>query len=83
MLAERRRLNPDEALAIMEQMLAAIAAAHRAGLVHRDVKPENVLVAEAPTGGVGQPGRRVVKVADFGLARAVEAQRRRGRTATS
>ncbi len=48
LLAERRRLQPLEALAIMEQMLAAIAAAHRAGLVHRDVKPENVLVAEAP-----------------------------------
>ncbi|MFF5172045.1 Stk1 family PASTA domain-containing Ser/Thr kinase [Micromonospora sp. NPDC000089] len=72
-LAERRRLNPDEALAIMEQMLAAIGAAHRAGLVHRDVKPENVLVAEAPTGGVANLVDSVVKVADFGLARAVEA----------
>ncbi|TNH22931.1 Stk1 family PASTA domain-containing Ser/Thr kinase [Micromonospora orduensis] len=72
-LAERRRLNPDEALAIAEQMLAAIAAAHRAGLVHRDVKPENVLVAEAPTGGVSNLVDSVVKVADFGLARAVEA----------
>ncbi|MFG1890709.1 Stk1 family PASTA domain-containing Ser/Thr kinase [Micromonospora sp. NPDC049051] len=72
-LAERRRLNPDEALAIAEQMLAAIAAAHRAGLVHRDVKPENVLVAEAPTGGAANLVDSVVKVADFGLARAVEA----------
>ncbi|MFF4875849.1 Stk1 family PASTA domain-containing Ser/Thr kinase [Micromonospora sp. NPDC000668] len=72
-LAERRRLNPDEVLAISEQMLAAIAAAHRAGLVHRDVKPENVLVAEAPTGGVANLVDSVVKVADFGLARAVEA----------
>ncbi|MER7890945.1 Stk1 family PASTA domain-containing Ser/Thr kinase [Micromonospora sp. NPDC094482] len=72
-LAERRRLNPDEALAIFEQMLAAIAAAHRSGVVHRDVKPENVLVAEAPTGGVANLVDSVVKVADFGLARAVEA----------
>ncbi|WP_434741036.1 Stk1 family PASTA domain-containing Ser/Thr kinase [Micromonospora sp. SH-82] len=72
-LAERRRLNPDEALAITEQMLAALTAAHRAGLVHRDVKPENVLVAEAPTGGVANLVDGVVKVADFGLARAVEA----------
>ncbi|MGW5670030.1 Stk1 family PASTA domain-containing Ser/Thr kinase [Micromonospora sp. NPDC003776] len=72
-LTERRRLNPDEALAIAEQMLAAIAAAHRAGLVHRDVKPENVLVAEAPTGGPANLVDSVVKVADFGLARAVEA----------
>ncbi|WBB79991.1 Stk1 family PASTA domain-containing Ser/Thr kinase [Micromonospora sp. WMMD882] len=72
-LAERRRLNPDEALAIAEQMLAAIGAAHRAGLVHRDVKPENVLVAEAPSGGAANLVDSVVKVADFGLARAVEA----------
>ena len=72
-LGERRRLNPSEALAIMEQMLAAIAAAHRAGLVHRDVKPENVLVAEAPSGGSANLIDSVVKVADFGLARAVEA----------
>ncbi|MEV1287935.1 Stk1 family PASTA domain-containing Ser/Thr kinase [Micromonospora sp. NPDC049679] len=72
-LSERRRLNPGEALAILEQMLAAIAASHRAGLVHRDVKPENVLVAEAPSGGAGNLIDSVVKVADFGLARAVEA----------
>lgn len=72
-LAERHRLNPDEALAITEQMLAAIAAAHRAGLVHRDVKPENVLVTEAPTGGAANLIDSVVKVADFGLAQAVEA----------
>ncbi|MER7009324.1 PASTA domain-containing protein [Dactylosporangium sp. NPDC000555] len=72
LLAERRRLQPQDALAIMEQMLAAIAAAHRAGLVHRDVKPENVLVAESP-GETHNLIDGVVKVADFGLARAVEA----------
>ncbi|SCF41193.1 Stk1 family PASTA domain-containing Ser/Thr kinase [Micromonospora mirobrigensis] len=77
-LAERRRLNPDEALAITEQMLSALAAAHRAGLVHRDVKPENVLVAEAPTGGPANLVDSVVKVADFGLARAVEASEENG-----
>src|SRR3954447_14266851 len=73
LLIQRRRLNPIEALAILEQMLAAIAAAHRAGLVHRDVKPENALVAEAPSGGIANLVDSVVKVADFGLARAVEA----------
>jgi beta-lactam-binding protein with PASTA domain len=71
LLADQRRLPPAEALAILEQTLAAVAAAHRAGLVHRDIKPENVLVAEAPGGGSLVDA--VVKVADFGLARAVEA----------
>lgn len=70
-LADRRRLTPAEALAVMEQVLSALGAAHRAGLVHRDVKPENVLVAEAPSGSSLVDA--VVKVADFGLARAVEA----------
>jgi eukaryotic-like serine/threonine-protein kinase len=71
LLADNRRLPPVEALAILEQMLAAVAAAHRAGLIHRDIKPENVLVAEPPGGGSLIDA--VVKVADFGLARAVEA----------
>jgi serine/threonine-protein kinase len=62
-LNERRRLPPAEALDVMALVLAALAAAHRAGLVHRDVKPENVLLSDD-----GQ-----IKVADFGLASAVEA----------
>ncbi|WP_051552232.1 Stk1 family PASTA domain-containing Ser/Thr kinase [Nocardioides sp. URHA0020] len=54
-------MSPARALAVIEPVLSALAAAHRAGLVHRDVKPENVLIAD--------DGR--VKVADFGLAKAV------------
>ncbi|MCR6494225.1 Stk1 family PASTA domain-containing Ser/Thr kinase [Cellulomonas sp. P24] len=63
----RRRLADDgplvveDALRILEDVLDALAAAHRSQLVHRDIKPENVLLAT--------DGR--VKVADFGLARAV------------
>lgn len=57
-------LTPRAALDLLEPVLAGLAAAHAAGLVHRDVKPENVLIREDGT----------VKVADFGLARAVTSQ---------
>jgi beta-lactam-binding protein with PASTA domain/tRNA A-37 threonylcarbamoyl transferase component Bud32 len=70
LLTDRRRLAPQEALAVMEQVLAAVAAAHRSGLVHRDIKPENVLIAESPSRSSLVDA--VVKVADFGLAQAVE-----------
>lgn len=61
-LRERGALRPRAALDILEPVLAALGAAHRAGFVHRDMKPENVLI--------GDDGR--VKVADFGLVRAVD-----------
>ncbi|MFF9910921.1 Stk1 family PASTA domain-containing Ser/Thr kinase [Streptomyces sp. NPDC013457] len=60
-LRERGALQPRAALDVLEPVLAALGAAHRAGFVHRDMKPENVLI--------GDDGR--VKVADFGLVRAV------------
>jgi eukaryotic-like serine/threonine-protein kinase len=73
-LSDRHRLDPSEALAVIEQVLAALAVAHRAGLVHRDVKPENVLVAPPPNGS-GDLVDAVAKVADFGLAHAAEGER--------
>ena len=57
-------MAPSRALQVLDPVLSALAAAHHAGLVHRDVKPENVLLAEDGT----------IKVADFGLARAVSAE---------
>ena len=59
LLMSRGRLRPREALDIIEGVLTGLAAAHESGIIHRDVKPENVLIT--PQGAV--------KVADFGLAR--------------
>lgn len=60
-MATRGALTETQALAVLDPVLQALAAAHDAGYVHRDVKPENVLIAD--------DGR--IKVTDFGLARAI------------
>jgi serine/threonine-protein kinase len=57
----RGEIPVDDVLSIGSQIAAALAAAHGTGIVHRDVKPENVIVG---------PGGHV-KVLDFGLARLV------------
>ncbi len=70
------RMNPDEALPIIRQMAAGLAAAHKAGVIHRDFKSSNVMLAPvAPVAPVDDDGRlfRAV-VTDFGLARPAPAQ---------
>jgi eukaryotic-like serine/threonine-protein kinase len=61
LIKERGRFSPEEAVPLLIQACAGIGYAHRAGLVHCDVKPQNMLVT---------PDMRL-KVADFGIARAL------------
>jgi serine/threonine-protein kinase len=63
LMREQKRLTVTQTVTIMDAILSGLSAAHRAGIVHRDVKPENVLLAE--------DGR--IKIGDFGLARATTA----------
>lgn len=58
------RVPIDEALAILDQMAAALEAAHAAGIVHRDLKPENTFLHR-----VANEPSAVVKIVDWGLAR--------------
>ncbi|MEV8093555.1 Stk1 family PASTA domain-containing Ser/Thr kinase [Kitasatospora sp. NPDC085879] len=73
LLRDRGALSARAALDILEPVLAALGAAHRAGLVHRDVKPENVLITD----------NGMVKVADFGLVRLLTGTEGAGEAVTS
>ncbi len=59
------RLSVERCLAIMLPVCDALAAAHESGVIHRDIKPDNIFLHQAPEG-------EVVKVVDFGIAKLVE-----------
>ncbi|MEU5363185.1 serine/threonine-protein kinase [Streptomyces sp. NPDC005925] len=69
-----RRLAPEAAVAIVADVADALAAAHAAGVVHRDVKPENVLLDMQ--GPLGPGGSHRALLTDFGVAKLIDTPRR-------
>ncbi|HTL28131.1 MAG TPA: serine/threonine-protein kinase, partial [Tepidisphaeraceae bacterium] len=67
-LIKPKSLAVNDSLAILRQVLAGLSHAHKSGIIHRDMKPENILIHDhAKTDGYASPG--MVKVTDFGLGK--------------
>ncbi|MBO1337562.1 serine/threonine-protein kinase [Streptomyces sp. VRA16 Mangrove soil] len=73
-LERERRLAPEAAVAIAADVADALAAAHAAGIVHRDVKPENILLDMQ--GPLGPGGSHPALLTDFGVAKLIDTPRR-------
>jgi eukaryotic-like serine/threonine-protein kinase len=63
-LRSRGSIPVDEAIALVQQLLAGLSAAHDAGIIHRDIKLENLFLCDPD-----DDGRRTLKILDFGIAK--------------
>ena len=68
LLKEKGHLTPEACADILEAVCSALSEAHGKGIIHRDIKPDNVMITEPATPG----GEKVVKVLDFGISKVLQ-----------
>ncbi len=77
LIAQRHQLQPREAIDIALQVCAVLQVAHERGFIHRDIKPQNIMLVwtgggDFSTGGTVSDGNVLVKLTDFGIVRVAE-----------
>lgn len=77
LIGQRRQLQPREAIDIASQVCAVLQVAHARGFIHRDIKPQNIMLAwtgsgDFSAGGTLSDGNTLVKLTDFGIVRVAE-----------
>lgn len=72
LISQRRHLQPREAIEITSQVCAVLQVAHARGFIHRDIKPQNIMLAWSGGPGGLSDGGAWVKLTDFGIVRVAE-----------
>lgn len=72
LIGQRRQLQPREAIEIAAQVCAVLQVSHARGFIHRDIKPQNIMLAWSGSNGSLSDGGAWVKLTDFGIVRVAE-----------
>lgn len=72
LVTQRRQLQPREAIEIASQVCSVLQVAHARGFIHRDIKPQNIMLAWSGSSGSLSDGGAWVKLTDFGIVRVAE-----------
>jgi serine/threonine protein kinase len=72
LVTQRRQLQPREAIEIASQVCSVLQVAHARGFIHRDIKPQNIMLAWSGSAGSLSDGGAWVKLTDFGIVRVAE-----------